>query len=835
MATTNLGKVSVTPKGEYDPLITYERLDIISHNGSSYIVKQASAGVTPIEGEFYALIAEKGDGGSFVKKAYKTYAAMDADKVNIPANSSVDVTNDLDESKNGAYIYDGSAFTRSQYDSKVVTDKIIADTAIAVQDAINNTAVEGGVLADTFVTVTANDGQPATNLRELVSGIRKDLQGTSGNAINVERFGITGDNSDITAQLMQIIADNPTYTKYYFPDGAYSFSGFLLEKDGIELIGQSKSGTVFNVTQGSNGISFRCGKRGADSDARADNLPVFNGVNPVFTLADYSPATPERPRYKDIRVDNVTLNFIGNHATGFDFYRIDGGGYDVNITFSGTPTMGNVIRTFFCTNLWIPELETADNVNALYNVFIYWSYGIKGRTWKVGRGSDTGLEFKHGVNVRIDDVILAGATFPLNIGYGSRDISIGSLDSKGGTVRIKSSEEFDLSSNISISKLNIENLTGVGLLAINLENLNIDEYYIKAKIPINIDYSDFYMFSNVTGNTPVQSTNPLSYTGNYDTTKASEGFTKYYETRNAPALSNSRFGKGVLHSVGGVHLFIAGAGGLTNLFGSNGKVIRNKVLSGRGFDEDKRTSYRYDNDLPRVTKNVDFGEMELVTDTPDVAISPLFFSNPIQNCKGRFLVRNAPFTVAQIYLMFDSSIEVICDKPNTGNTYPFTIYTMVNSKISGSMKPTGRAFLLKSTATLYQDGFLNHAIKMDYAFPDAPTSAPVIQTEGVELTWLSNIDLSGSRIFRQDGTPMGTGANRIILHITTYPSNIDKADGGMYSQNALIDFKEPLRRTFVAATGVAPTMKPNYVGELAKNTTLDEWYQANSLTGWVAL
>ena len=155
MATTNLGKVSGTPKGEYDPIITYERLDIISHNGSSYIAKQTSTGVTPIDGEFYTLIAEKGDGGSFVKKAYKTYAAMDADKVNIPANSSVDVTNDPDESKNGAYIYDGVAFTRSQYDSKVVTDKIIADTAIAVQDAINNTAIDGGVLADTFVTATA--------------------------------------------------------------------------------------------------------------------------------------------------------------------------------------------------------------------------------------------------------------------------------------------------------------------------------------------------------------------------------------------------------------------------------------------------------------------------------------------------------------------------------------------------------------------------------------------------------------------------------------------------------------------------------------------------------
>lgn len=170
MATTNLGKVSVTPKGEYDPLITYERLDVISHNGSSYIVKQASTGVTPIEGEFYALIAEKGDGGSFVKKAYKTYAAMDADKVNIPANSSVDVTNDPDESKNGAYIYDGMAFTRSQYDSKVVTDKIIADTAIAVQDAINNTVVSSGFVTIDSFELGATLTQRNQALRHAVDG-----------------------------------------------------------------------------------------------------------------------------------------------------------------------------------------------------------------------------------------------------------------------------------------------------------------------------------------------------------------------------------------------------------------------------------------------------------------------------------------------------------------------------------------------------------------------------------------------------------------------------------------------------------------------------------------
>ncbi|HBM1042011.1 TPA: hypothetical protein LUB44_003989, partial [Acinetobacter baumannii] len=49
-------------------------------------------------------------------RAYKTYAAMDADKANIPAKSKVTVTNDSDPTKNGDYQWDGTTFTKSAYD-----------------------------------------------------------------------------------------------------------------------------------------------------------------------------------------------------------------------------------------------------------------------------------------------------------------------------------------------------------------------------------------------------------------------------------------------------------------------------------------------------------------------------------------------------------------------------------------------------------------------------------------------------------------------------------------------------------------------------------------------
>lgn len=49
-------------------------------------------------------------------KAYLTYAAMDADKANIPAKSKVTVTNDSTSSNNGDWQWDGATFTKSVYD-----------------------------------------------------------------------------------------------------------------------------------------------------------------------------------------------------------------------------------------------------------------------------------------------------------------------------------------------------------------------------------------------------------------------------------------------------------------------------------------------------------------------------------------------------------------------------------------------------------------------------------------------------------------------------------------------------------------------------------------------
>lgn len=63
MADTVIGKVSLTPKGEYSSAAQYEALDVVQYQGSGYIVRKACEGVAPADGETYMLAAERGAKG----------------------------------------------------------------------------------------------------------------------------------------------------------------------------------------------------------------------------------------------------------------------------------------------------------------------------------------------------------------------------------------------------------------------------------------------------------------------------------------------------------------------------------------------------------------------------------------------------------------------------------------------------------------------------------------------------------------------------------------------------------------------------------------------------
>ena len=61
--TYTLGKVAPTPRGAYNGTTQYYQLDIVSNNGSSYIVLQDCIGIAPPNSTYYMQIASKGDTG----------------------------------------------------------------------------------------------------------------------------------------------------------------------------------------------------------------------------------------------------------------------------------------------------------------------------------------------------------------------------------------------------------------------------------------------------------------------------------------------------------------------------------------------------------------------------------------------------------------------------------------------------------------------------------------------------------------------------------------------------------------------------------------------------
>ena len=138
----NLGKVALTPRGAYSSTTTYEKLDVITHNGSSYIVLQSCTGQTPPNATYYQAIASKGDTG-----ASGTPATVTAGSITMLALGSNPSVSNSGTENNAVFdfgipyspVSDNSISTSKLVDSAVTTDKI-ADGAVTT-DEIHDGAI----------------------------------------------------------------------------------------------------------------------------------------------------------------------------------------------------------------------------------------------------------------------------------------------------------------------------------------------------------------------------------------------------------------------------------------------------------------------------------------------------------------------------------------------------------------------------------------------------------------------------------------------------------------------------------------------------------------------
>jgi hypothetical protein len=99
--TQVLGIVGMSPKGEYDSSKYYEKLNVVTYNGSSYCAKTNVHGIVPTNSDFWDLLAEKGSQGDEGPQGPKPVKGVDywteEDVAEIETSLDSDVTNEVSE------------------------------------------------------------------------------------------------------------------------------------------------------------------------------------------------------------------------------------------------------------------------------------------------------------------------------------------------------------------------------------------------------------------------------------------------------------------------------------------------------------------------------------------------------------------------------------------------------------------------------------------------------------------------------------------------------------------------------------------------------------------
>ena len=285
--TYNLGKVAITPRGAYSSTAQYTPLDILSYNGSSYLVLQNCMGITPPNATYYMVVASKGDTGSA-----GTSTTIAAGTVTMtPAGTSASVTNvgtNVNASfnftlPNGNVIYTGTGITGTSTTPTVFSGSGVSNAGVG--DIYFNTStvafyscVYGGNASTatwTFLTYAVPDGTVTTSkIADSAITRNKIDDGAVGNdelddgSVSVSKLG--SDVSDVLDAKANV-------------DGAYEQMTVGNAEQLVSTVGVSDSAPyVFRTTGGSADVGDRMNIKAVVGGTVAWNQLVPN-ANITFT------------------------------------------------------------------------------------------------------------------------------------------------------------------------------------------------------------------------------------------------------------------------------------------------------------------------------------------------------------------------------------------------------------------------------------------------------------------------------------------------------------------------------------------------------------------------
>ena len=107
------GRVAIVPKGEWSQSVTYDKLDLVTYNGNTFIAYKSSVGVEPVDGDTWMLVMQ----------------GIDPQEINNIIDGTTPVGNALKLGGKGASEY----FTK---DGGTLTDKLIIQKASPSLDLI---------------------------------------------------------------------------------------------------------------------------------------------------------------------------------------------------------------------------------------------------------------------------------------------------------------------------------------------------------------------------------------------------------------------------------------------------------------------------------------------------------------------------------------------------------------------------------------------------------------------------------------------------------------------------------------------------------------------------
>lgn len=166
--TTILGYVSIVPKGAYSPTTTYNRLNVVSYNGASFmlIVDAPTTGVTPVDGATWLQLCAAGE-GTTVSAQDVAYAS--SDQGTTPPSSGWQTA--VPDVPGGGYLWTRITTTysdSSSYSAYMVTRYGVNGTGSV--SSVNGISPDGtGNVTLTIGSIAQVDSVPTINSTNLVT------------------------------------------------------------------------------------------------------------------------------------------------------------------------------------------------------------------------------------------------------------------------------------------------------------------------------------------------------------------------------------------------------------------------------------------------------------------------------------------------------------------------------------------------------------------------------------------------------------------------------------------------------------------------------------------